>query len=371
MASLTKRNGSWTATARLPDTFKGQAKSRSYSQTFPYKKAAQLWLDQTESAMRLGTWVDPRLEVRTFGPLGWPDRKFKEALDAYRLKVTPTKKGEAQESAMLVMLAREDFADLRVRDVTTNVIASYRDARQEDGKSESTVRNNLNTVSAVFEWLIHDEEATTVVNPIVSLRRRKIGVPQPSSTGRERRLFPGEQERLEAAIAAIEGPTGRQWAALFPLLLDTGMRLGEAMSIRCGWLRETYGFVVIPESNSKNNAKRYVAISDAAFRAMLDLSDGESDDSKLFRFSQWTAENTWRYTIRVNAKADGLNIHDLRHEALSRMAARGADLKTMMRQSGHKTVAVLMRYLNPTPEEQRARIFPGSSSSATADVPAS
>lgn len=31
--------------------------------------------------------------------------------------------------------------------------------------------------------------------------------------------------------------------------------------------------------------------------------------------------------------------------------------KTLMRQSGHKTVAVLMRYLNPTPEEQRERLF--------------
>jgi hypothetical protein len=38
------------------------------------------------------------------------------------------------------------------------------------------------------------------------------------------------------------------------------------------------------------------------------------------------------------------------------MSARGADLKTLMRQSGHKTVAVLMRYLNPTPAEQRSRL---------------
>jgi hypothetical protein len=40
------------------------------------------------------------------------------------------------------------------------------------------------------------------------------------------------------------------------------------------------------------------------------------------------------------------------------MSARGADLKTLMRQSGHKTVAVLMRYLNPTPAEQRSRLSP-------------
>ena len=71
-------------------------------------------------------------------------------------------------------------------------------------------------------------------------------------------------------------------------------------------------------------------------------------------------KNEWRNDIRIAAEAPDLRIHDLRHEALSSMASRGADLKTLMRQSGHKTVAVLMRYLNPTPQEQRKRLFGGS-----------
>ncbi|WP_283812097.1 hypothetical protein [Rhodopseudomonas sp. WA056] len=33
-----------------------------------------------------------------------------EALDDYRIKVTPAKKGASQEAAMLQMLAREEFA---------------------------------------------------------------------------------------------------------------------------------------------------------------------------------------------------------------------------------------------------------------------
>ena len=45
----------------------------------------------------------------------------------------------------------------------------------------------------------------------------------------------------------------------------------------------------------------------------------------------------------MSANCLDLHIHDLRHEALSAMAARGADLKTLMQQSGHKTVAVMMR----------------------------
>ncbi|MBO1040193.1 tyrosine-type recombinase/integrase [Brucella pituitosa] len=354
MASLVKRGGRWTATARLPDTFQGLAKSKSISQTFIKKSDARLWLESTEAAMKLGTWIDPRLEVKQFGPLGWPDKTFEEAIETYRDVETPKKKGASQERSMLNMFIREDFAKKKIRELTVSDFVEYRDKRMtEDGKSESTVRNNLNTVSAIFEWLIYSK-SVDVKNPIVTLRKIKRGIPQPKGH-RERRLRIGEADRLTAAINSIETPTGRQWAILFPLLLDTGMRLGEALSLKCGWLREQENFVVIPDS--KNGSRRHVALSDRSYEALMLHIEKEPDDSKVFRFSEWTAKNEWRNDIRIAAEAPDLRIHDLRHEALSSMASRGADLKTLMRQSGHKTVAVLMRYLNPTPEEQRKRLF--------------
>jgi len=364
MSSLVKRGKKWTATARLPDTFQGPAHSKSFSQTFTKKADARLWLDATESAMRLGNWRDPRLEPKAYGPLGWPEKKLAEALDDYRVRITPEKKGATKEAQMLVMMAREEFAQKRIRDLIVSDFVDYRDAREADGKAASTIRNNLNTISAVYEWLIHEKEVD-ISNPIASLRKRRRGVPQPSGH-RERRLRDDEETRITDAIDSLDKEmTSRQWKVLFPLLLDTGMRLGEAMSIRCEWIRREHGFVVIPDS--KNDAPRHVAISDRAYAGLLELTDGEPDDSKTFRFSQWVAENAWRNEIRITAKCPDLRIHDLRHEALSRMAARGADLKTLMRQSGHKTVAVLMRYLNPTPQEQRERLFPATA--VVADEP--
>lgn len=292
-------------------------------------------------------------ESKAIHSLGWPDKSLEAALELYLEEVTPEKKGAQQEAAMLNMLMRQEFAKKKLRDLTVSDFADYRDMRLEEGKAASTIRNNLNTLSAVYEWLIHEKLVETA-NPIASLRKRKRGIPQPKGH-RERRLKQGEADKLMAAITSLQTPVGRQWSVLFPLLLDSGMRLGEAMSLRCGWLRQEEGFVVIPDS--KNNSRRYVALSDRAYAALLEHIEKEPDDSKVFRFSEWTAKNVWRNEIRVAAGCRDLRIHDLRHEALSSMAARGADLKTLMRQSGHKTVAVLMRYLNPTPQEQRSRIF--------------
>lgn len=358
MASLSRRAGKWTATARLPDAFTGPCASRSISSTFKSKRDAQIWIDATESAMRLGTWRDPRLAPKPGTSRGYLDRPLRDALDDYRIKVTPEKKGSAQEVAMLVMLARQPIAEKTLRELTIDDVVAYRDARIEEGRAASTVRNNLNTLSAVFEWLIHERGIQTS-NPIASLRKRKRGIPQPGA-GRERRLRPGEEERIWSQLTG-ETWQNRQWRALFPVLLDTGMRAGEALSICAGWVRAEPGFVTIPQT--KNGERRDVALSDRAHECLLQQAEGEPDDARVFRFTKNSCEHEWQ-KIRLAAGCPDLRIHDLRHEALSRMAARGADLKTLMRQSGHKTVAVLMRYLNPTKEEQRARLF-GDASSET------
>jgi integrase len=246
-----------------------------------------------------------------------------------------------------------------LRELTVEDFADFRDARVNEGRAASTVRNNLNTISAIYEWLIHEKSVQTS-NPIASLRKRKRGVPQPGA-GRERRLLPGKEDRVWGALT---GDTwqNRQWQALFPVLLDTAMRVGEARKILAGWVRQEYGFIVIPDS--KNNSRRYVALSERAYQCLLRQAEGEPDDGRVFRFDKSSCEHEWQ-KIRVVAGCPDLRIHDLRHEALSKMVANGADLSTLMRQSGHKTVAVLMRYLNLTKEEQRARLFGSRASLAT------
>ncbi|QHW24733.1 site-specific integrase [Rhizobium leguminosarum bv. viciae 248] len=367
MASITKRAGKWTVTARVPENFRGPCKARSISNTFKSKRAAQTWIDATESAMRLGTWSDPRLEKVAGEPKppvtnAYLDQPFKKALGEYRDKVTPEKKGEPQEIAMLNMLARQPFAIKTLRELSVDDFVSYRDARRKKGRAASTIRNNLNTVAAVFEWLIH-EKSVPVSNPIASLRKRRRGIPQPGA-GRERRLRAGEEDRI---WASLHGDTwqSREWQALFPVLLDTGMRAGEVRSIRASWVRREHGFIVIPEENVKGKEHRYVALSDRAYGLLLKQAEGKRDSAPIFTMTKNSAEHEWQ-KVRVAAECPDLRIHDLRHEALSRMAANGADLRTLMRQSGHKTVAVLMRYLNPTKEEQRARLFGASRAEAIA-----
>ncbi|MBB3394468.1 site-specific integrase [Rhizobium sp. BK060] len=304
--------------------------------------------------MRLGTWVDPRLgEKPVTIRSGYLVRPFKQALTDYRDKVTPEKKGESQEVAMLNMLLRQAFAKKALGELTVEDFVTYRDARKREGRAASTIRNNLNTIAAVYEWLIHEKQVE-VANPIASLRKRRRGIPQPRSS-RDRRLRAGEEDNIWGALTG-ETWQSREWQSLFPVLLDTGMRAGEARCILAGWVRREPGFIVIPEENVKGNEPRYVALSDRAYELLLRQAEGKGDRAPVFEMTKNSAEHEWQ-KVREAAGCPDLRIHDLRHEALSRMSANGADLRTLMRQSGHKTVAVLMRYLNPTKQEQRERLF--------------
>src|SRR5690606_39283610 len=99
-----------------------------------------------------------------------------------------------REGYMLNMLAKESFASMTVRQLAVEGFASFRDARRAEGRAASTIRNNRNTISAVYEWLIHEKKVQTA-NPIAGLRAWRYGMPQPGA-GRERRLRQGEEERI-------------------------------------------------------------------------------------------------------------------------------------------------------------------------------
>ncbi|MBO1907029.1 tyrosine-type recombinase/integrase [Microvirga sp. 3-52] len=354
MASFRPHKGRWTVTVRIPAEFQGPVAARSISETFPKKREAQTWADGIETGIKLGTWRDPRLEDRkTSGRC--EDRPLRDTIQRYKDTVTPTKKGAAKEATLLERWMRHELADRPTRTIARSDIATYRDERVRAKKAPQTIRNEINTLSAVFGYAKSDW-GYDLENPVRDLLSQRKGVLPKARPGRERRLVGDEQSRLEKALT--EGGDGEGMLALWRVLLDTGMRLGEALGLTVATVRNGERSLLLPDT--KNGTTREVLLSDQAWTDLCDHIRGLDDDELLFP-GQGVVDYRWKLA-RATAKVSGFRIHDLRHEALSRMAARGVDIKTMMSQSGHKTPAMLMRYLNPTREERRLKLFGESSS---------
>ena len=309
-----------TFVQRGPLQWQAKIRRKGYpmlTKTFELKSDAERWARKIERQMDTGEWRDTR---QADGMM------VKELIDRYQAEVTPTKKGADREVFRLRVVLRSRLAALAVSRVRSADVSEFRNQRTKDGASANTVRNDLNTLSAVFEWA-RSELSLSVENPV-----RAVKKPSPGR-GRDRRLQDGEEQALLDACS----PGMR---ALFIVALETGMRLGELCVIERQHvdLRRRVARLL----DTKNGTARDVPLSSAAVAAIQALPS--TLRGPVFGIASRSATVMFSRT-RKRAGIDGLRFHDLRHEAMSRLAERGDfNVLELAAISGHKSLSMLKRY---------------------------
>lgn len=145
------------------------------------------------------------------------------------------------------------------------------------------------------------------------------------------------------------------------LLLDTGLRLGEALSLEWPQVRlepangAKFGFLTVLSGKAKSRKSRNVPLSERAV-AMLrrwgPLEGGlvfhQGDGGTPLSGSRLDQQHA-RVRELLKLPADFV-LHSLRHTFGTRLGEAGADAFTIMRLLGHSTVTVSQRYVHPSPE---------------------
>lgn len=192
---------------------------------------------------------------------------------------------------------------------------------------------------------------------------------------RDRRLEPGEYERILAVIDAgvlprKQRPRVIEYKAavrcLFLLAVETAMRLREMFTLTIDQVDIRQRTVFLDKT--KNGDKRQVPLSSVALAALADympqreIPEGHRQDAL---FPWWNGDASEKALGDVSdalsklfggtrtlgvfeaAGCSGLRFHDLRHEAVSRLFERTTLSEVqIMRISGHKSHRMLMRYAN-------------------------
>lgn len=371
MATIKERTERFTCIVRY--------KGVSITQTFSGPKAAARWGRDVESAIDLRQWprrdlvpvhlwskyglaeATPKPVDDTRPHVGWT---LDKALSQYKTTVSDHTKGWKQAGDRIAAWRARPVAERRLDDPELpRELQSHIGARLAAGRAANTVRNEIFLISAVFEFARaadvdgtgkHGWGLSDLDNPC-----RALVLPPPPQH-RNRRLQDGdgerqlaEEDRLHAALAA--GPDGEAMAALFTLAVESGMRLSELLDVRRGQIQSAGGTRYIHRPDSKSGRSRRVVLSTRAAVAIDALlaalpSDGAADDDRLFALDVPAVEHRWRLG-RKAAGVTGLRWHDLRHEALSRMAEKGLTIGELQAQSGHRTAQVLLGYVNARPSE--------------------
>lgn len=311
MASFQKRGDKWRAQIIID----GRRKSKS----FPTKAHAQAWVSMMEREA-----ADQLLGC-------YPNLKVKDLASRYMREVSPTKYGEKWEVKRLNALLNSDpLAQVKTQSLSETDIAEWRDRRLKS-VSGSTVNREWNLISSVFSTAVK-EWKWLKTNPMSNVKRPK------SNNPRSRRPIPDEIDRVLLCLNHHNGKpeTISQRVALAILFaMETAIRAGELCNLE--WKRHVREKTLhLTPDITKNKRSRDIPLSKEARRVLKLLPQ---DNILVFNLKSSQLDSLYR-KARDKALVDGLNFHDLRREALTRLSEK-VEVLTLAKISGHADLRIL------------------------------
>jgi integrase len=178
------------------------------------------------------------------------------------------------------------------------------------------------------------------------------GVAKYPEKARERFMSADEYARLFAALDAAEGEEHPSVLACIRLLVLTGARLGEIVTLRWEHVDLEHAALRLPDSKTGAKVLPLGAPALAFLSTLPHLSEyvcyGLKLDAPLA-----PPQRQWR-RIRTAAGLHGLRLHDLRHAFASVAAAGGESLKLVGAALGHKHIGTTERYAHLQHDPVRA-----------------
>lgn len=167
-----------------------------------------------------------------------------------------------------------------------------------------------------------------------------------TETKRQRYLSKGEFERLGSVLSEAErdGSESAYVIAAIRLLLMTGARLSEILTLKWQYADLERGFLLLPDSKTGQKPIFLNEPTKDLIRAIPRVADnpyvivGARTNSHLINL-----QKPWR-RIRKLAQIEDIRLHDLRHSFASIAAESGASLPLIGRLLGHSQVKTTQRY---------------------------
>ena len=307
----------WQAIVRI----KG---NRPQSKTFTSKRNATRWANQLETEIAQGVFTDvTQAESLTFASI----------LERYRLEIVPQKRGQRQFLTQIrTMLSSKSLKALTLLNVTPNAIGRHRDARLASGTSPSTVRKDLSFLHRLFEVVRKDWHINLPKgNPVALVSRPRDLKP----TARTRRLEDGELEQL---LEALSNTSLVYNFVLFAI--ETAMRRGEITNIKPDDINYETRTLHIPKT--KTGVPRTIPLSSKAISILKLVGQFDIQPSSVSQAF-----------LRACNRADieNLRLHDLRHEATSRLFEKDLTPIQVASITGHQDLKMLQRYTHLRAED--------------------
>lgn len=322
MAAIRRRGKRWHAEVRV----RGVHSCRS----FATKAEAQAWAVDVERRIRAGEGVSVA------------GKTLEDLLLRYADEESPHKSGGDWEATRVLHFCRDPIAKVRLDQLTPEVLLAWQRRRLAE-VSGGTIRRDRALLSAALR------QAVRVWKWLPASPLPDVPLP-PDNPSRNRLVSDEELARLWHVAGKDLRTASARVVAAFAFAVETGMRGGEIIALQPADVFAERSFVRVRKS--KNGDGREVALSARAAELLRGVLALKLDP--IWGLTQSRKDALFR-KVRAKAGIVGLNFHDSRHAAITRLARRMPVLD-LARQVGTRDLATLMVYYNATAED-RAKLL--------------
>ena len=228
------------------------------------------------------------------------------------------------------------FGDRLLKDITPAMVEAYKQERigaisiQSKPTKPATVNRELTTLKTIFNKAARNGKAEK--NPAHGVK------PFKEDNARDRILSPAEYVLLLAHCPPHLKPVVK--TAYF-----TGMRRGEILNLTWGQVDLKEGFIKLRAENTKTNEGRLVPLNGGLMEMFKAMPRG-LPMTPVFTYQGHSMAEMKRSfaTACKQASIEGLTFHDLRHTFNTNAYRAGVPIPTIMKITGHKSIAMFRRY---------------------------
>lgn len=230
----------------------------------------------------------------------------------------------------------------------------YITTKQRVGLSDTTVNINLRTLKSLINYL--DREGYLIVNPVekVKLIRQDVDLTN---------CFTDDEVKALFKMPNLRDYVGFRDYVAMNVLLDTGLRIGELLSLRVTDIDFKTNFITIKSENSKTRSMRMVPVSSHVIRLILQLIEENSRHFKTDRIflscyganlgDRQLTKRLKYYAEKAGIEAAKVTAHVYRHTWAKAMILDGCDAFTLQKIGGWSDIRTMRRYIQMDVEQMR------------------
>ncbi|SAI74550.1 shufflon-specific DNA recombinase [Bordetella ansorpii] len=287
-----------------------------------------------------------------------------DALERYQAEISPRKKGAATDASIAKRWLATRLATRRLSSITDTEISSIA-AEWLQTLAPATVVRRLALLSHLYTVARKTWKHRQLANPVQFVDRPAV------NNARERRLY--DNIRLRGVPAAecprseiewlIRATRSAELPTIMVLAAESGMRRSElVVAARRERIDLTHGVVHLDDT--KNGERRAVPLTPWALAWLKLYLVGKPSRGRIFSISPSAATRAFaRARDRARRQYEALcrrygraprpeyfvdlRLHDLRHEATTRLA-EVYDMHKLAKVTGHRDTRMLLRYYHPS-----------------------